>query len=89
MGATRGMRRSPKATVCHRAWFPLIPRSSNTNRSYLRRHVIHTVGPIYSSSRAEKNAEQLASCYKTSLQLAAASSLKHIVRNLYLRARVP
>ncbi|KAI1796983.1 A1pp-domain-containing protein [Ganoderma leucocontextum] len=42
------------------------------------RHVIHTVGPIYSSTNAEENAQQLASCYKKSLQLAVASSLKHI-----------
>jgi len=42
------------------------------------RHVIHTVGPIYSSSDVETKAEQLASCYKTCLQLAVANSLKHI-----------
>jgi len=42
------------------------------------RHVIHTVGPIYFSSDVETKAEQLASCYKTSLQLAVANSLKHI-----------
>ncbi|KAM5537197.1 hypothetical protein V8D89_009130 [Ganoderma adspersum] len=42
------------------------------------RSVIHTVGPIYSSTRAEQNAEQLASCYKKSLQLAVTSSLEHI-----------
>jgi len=42
------------------------------------RHVIHTVGPIYFSPDVETKAEQLASCYKTSLQLAVANSLKHI-----------
>jgi O-acetyl-ADP-ribose deacetylase (regulator of RNase III) len=42
------------------------------------RHVIHTVGPIYSSSDVDTKAQQLASCYKTSLQLAADNSLKHI-----------
>jgi len=42
------------------------------------RHVIHTVGPIYSSSDVETKAEQLASCYRTSLQLAVANSLTHI-----------
>ncbi|WRT65780.1 uncharacterized protein IL334_002729 [Kwoniella shivajii] len=31
--------------------------------------VAHTVGPIYSSSRKEKCAEQLKSCYSTSLEL--------------------
>ncbi|TBU42770.1 A1pp-domain-containing protein [Dichomitus squalens] len=42
------------------------------------RHVIHTVGPIYLSAKAEEKAQQLASCYKRSLQLAVANSLKHI-----------
>ncbi|KAI9061110.1 A1pp-domain-containing protein [Trametes sanguinea] len=42
------------------------------------RHVIHTVGPIYSSSNVETKAQQLASCYRTSLQLAVQNSLKHI-----------
>ncbi|RPD59654.1 A1pp-domain-containing protein [Lentinus tigrinus ALCF2SS1-7] len=41
-------------------------------------HVIHTVGPIYSSSNVEEKAQQLASCYQTSLQLAVKHSLKHI-----------
>lgn len=44
-------------------------------------HVIHTVGPVYSvdsSSEIETKAEQLASCYKTSLQLAVENSLKSI-----------
>jgi O-acetyl-ADP-ribose deacetylase len=45
----------------------------------IRQHVIHTVGPIYSSSNVETKAEQLASCYRTSLQLAVANSLTHIV----------
>ncbi|KAI0767995.1 A1pp-domain-containing protein [Trametes elegans] len=42
------------------------------------RHVIHTVGPVYSSSNVDVKAQQLASCYKTSLQLAVDNSLKHI-----------
>ncbi|KAI0077857.1 A1pp-domain-containing protein [Panus rudis PR-1116 ss-1] len=42
------------------------------------KHVIHTVGPIYSESRAEQCAKQLASCYRKSLALAASNSLKHI-----------
>jgi len=42
------------------------------------RHIIHTVGPIYSESDVETKAQQLASCYKTSLQLAVDNSLKHI-----------
>ncbi|KAG7448106.1 A1pp-domain-containing protein [Guyanagaster necrorhizus] len=42
------------------------------------KHIIHTVGPIYSSRDIETKAAQLASCYRTSLELAAKSSLKHI-----------
>ncbi|KAI0635597.1 A1pp-domain-containing protein [Trametes polyzona] len=42
------------------------------------RHVIHTVGPIYSSKNVDVKAQQLASCYRTSLQLAVKHSLKHI-----------
>lgn len=41
-------------------------------------HVIHTVGPIYSSGSEEESAELLASCYRTSLQLAVDHSLRHI-----------
>ncbi|KAH9481571.1 ADP-ribose glycohydrolase MACROD1 [Psilocybe cubensis] len=42
------------------------------------RHIIHTVGPVYSSKFVEERAEQLESCYKTSLQLAVENGLKHI-----------
>ncbi|KAI0360221.1 A1pp-domain-containing protein [Trametes cingulata] len=42
------------------------------------RHVVHTVGPVYSSSNVDVKAQQLASCYRTSLQLAVDNSLKHI-----------
>ncbi|KAI0787428.1 A1pp-domain-containing protein [Fomes fomentarius] len=42
------------------------------------RHIVHTVGPIYSWSKVEEKAAQLGSCYKTSLQLAVENSLKHI-----------
>jgi O-acetyl-ADP-ribose deacetylase (regulator of RNase III) len=41
------------------------------------RHVIHTVGPIY-GRHAGREPELLASCYRNSLQLAAAHSLKSI-----------
>ena len=37
------------------------------------RHVIHTVGPVYSGT--PRNAEQLASCYRESLALAAGCGL--------------
>ncbi|KZT07729.1 A1pp-domain-containing protein [Laetiporus sulphureus 93-53] len=42
------------------------------------KYVIHTVGPVYSFSKADGKAQQLASCYKTSLQIATEKSLKHI-----------
>lgn len=42
------------------------------------KHVIHTVGPIYSASKAEEKAEQLMSCYRSSLDLAVESGLKSI-----------
>ncbi|KAH9928710.1 A1pp-domain-containing protein, partial [Fomitopsis serialis] len=41
-------------------------------------HIIHTVGPIYSDHNVEGKAEQLKSCYQTSLQIAVKSSLKHV-----------
>ncbi|KAK0196772.1 A1pp-domain-containing protein [Armillaria mellea] len=44
----------------------------------LSKHIIHTVGPIYSSNDRETKAKQLASCYRTSLELAVKNSLKHI-----------
>ena len=50
-----------------------------------RRHIIHTVGPVYnltsksnSEEKAEK-AEQLGSAYRTSLALALENSIRHIV----------
>jgi len=42
------------------------------------RHIIHTVGPIYSPTEKEERAEQLASSYRTSLELAVENSLRHI-----------
>ncbi|KAH9838333.1 A1pp-domain-containing protein [Rhodofomes roseus] len=44
------------------------------------KHVIHTVGPIYSRSDSdtEETAQQLQSCYKTSLQIAVKNSLRHV-----------
>ncbi|KAA1467690.1 A1pp-domain-containing protein [Dentipellis sp. KUC8613] len=41
-------------------------------------HVIHAVGPVYSSSNVAAVAEQLASCYRRSLRLAAENGLKQI-----------
>ncbi|KAJ3968147.1 A1pp-domain-containing protein [Lentinula raphanica] len=42
------------------------------------KHIIHTVGPVYSSSSVETKAQQLASCYQTSIDLAVQRSLRHI-----------
>ncbi|KAF9466492.1 hypothetical protein BDZ94DRAFT_1251037 [Collybia nuda] len=42
------------------------------------RHVIHTVGPVYSLSDVEEKAQQLASCYKTSLEVAVENDARHI-----------
>ncbi|KAF9007614.1 A1pp-domain-containing protein [Cyathus striatus] len=42
------------------------------------KHIIHTVGPVYSSSDVEEKARLLASCYKTSLEVAIENSLRHI-----------
>jgi O-acetyl-ADP-ribose deacetylase (regulator of RNase III) len=40
--------------------------------------VIHAVGPVYSSRYKKASAEDLAGCYTTSLQLAAANACKSI-----------
>jgi O-acetyl-ADP-ribose deacetylase (regulator of RNase III) len=42
------------------------------------RHVIHTVGPVWSAGKAERSKELLASCYRTSLALAGAHRLASI-----------
>jgi len=42
------------------------------------RHVIHAVGPVYSSKDKEQKAEQLASCYRTSLEIAVENELRHV-----------
>ncbi|KAF9071876.1 hypothetical protein BDP27DRAFT_1418686 [Rhodocollybia butyracea] len=42
------------------------------------KRIIHTVGPVYSSTSANQKAKQLASCYQTSLDLALQNSLRHI-----------
>ncbi|KAF7312237.1 Macro domain-containing protein [Mycena indigotica] len=42
------------------------------------KHIIHAVGPVYSRSDVENRAKQLASCYKTSLDIAVENGLKHI-----------
>ncbi|KAJ4468741.1 hypothetical protein J3R30DRAFT_3553765 [Lentinula aciculospora] len=42
------------------------------------KHIIHTVGPIYSASSVDSKAQQLASCYQTSIDLAIKNSLRHV-----------
>jgi len=42
------------------------------------RHVIHTVGPVYSPAEVEVKARQLASCYRTSLEVAVENDVRHI-----------
>jgi O-acetyl-ADP-ribose deacetylase len=42
------------------------------------RHVIHTVGPVWSANKAERNKALLASCYRTSLALAGEHGLASI-----------
>ncbi|GLB40554.1 putative A1pp-domain-containing protein [Lyophyllum shimeji] len=42
------------------------------------RHVIHTVGPVYSPPEVEEKARQLASCYRTSLEVAVENEIRHI-----------
>ncbi|KAI0671409.1 A1pp-domain-containing protein [Trametes maxima] len=42
------------------------------------RHIVHTVGPVYSSTNVDVKAQQLASCYKTSMQKAVDTGSKHI-----------
>ncbi|RDB25726.1 High-affinity glucose transporter [Hypsizygus marmoreus] len=42
------------------------------------RHVVHTVGPIYSPLEAEEKAQQLTSCYRTSLEIAVENNARHI-----------
>ncbi|KIP08253.1 hypothetical protein PHLGIDRAFT_104670 [Phlebiopsis gigantea 11061_1 CR5-6] len=42
------------------------------------KHVIHTVGPVYSASGVGRCAELLASCYRRSLEVTAQHNLRHI-----------
>lgn len=66
-------------------WCPFSPKGSYAIHSYGHptgthsRHIIHTVGPVYSQADPEEKAEQLASCYRTSLELAVENRARHIV----------
>ncbi|KAJ3898681.1 hypothetical protein F5879DRAFT_979733 [Lentinula edodes] len=42
------------------------------------KHIIHTVGPVYSASSVDIKAQQLASCYQTSIDVAVTNLLRHI-----------
>jgi O-acetyl-ADP-ribose deacetylase (regulator of RNase III) len=46
------------------------------------KHVIHTVGPIYSKSNAAESQEKLKSAYKNSLTVASKAGLKSVVSRL-------
>ena len=59
------------------------PQNCFTQLVHSRRYVIHTVGPVYSPDAAEEKARQLASCYRTSMELAVENQVRHIV-SLYL-----
>lgn len=78
--ARQEKRRSPKRFVC-------LP---NMCASYCLRlglhaltsvHRLHTVGPIYSASKAEKHRADLASCYRTCLETAKENGLRSIAFN--------
>ncbi|KNZ72151.1 MACRO domain-containing protein 2 [Termitomyces sp. J132] len=59
--------------------------NSKITRGYClpARYVIHTVGPVYSPDAAEEKARQLASCYRTSLEVAVENQVRHVV-SLYI-----
>ena len=42
------------------------------------RHVIHTVGPVYSASKADWCRQKLTDCYRNSMELAKANNCKTI-----------
>lgn len=42
------------------------------------RHILHTVGPVYSASRKSVCEHQLEGCYKSTLQLAIENKLKTV-----------
>jgi O-acetyl-ADP-ribose deacetylase (regulator of RNase III) len=41
-------------------------------------HIIHAVGPVYSSGEKAERAKQLASAYRTSLAVAVENSIRHV-----------
>lgn len=64
--------------ICHRKQ-RINTQPSNHESLLLRRHVIHTVGPVYSASMKEDCGDLLSSCYRSSLRLASEYELRHIV----------
>ncbi|KAF9485223.1 A1pp-domain-containing protein [Pholiota conissans] len=42
------------------------------------RHIIHTVGPVYTVREKEEKAAQLTSSYKTSLEVAVENAIRHV-----------
>lgn len=55
----------------------MVPHAHHTMAG--RSHIIHTVGPVYSSKDKAEKAELLESCYKTSLEVAIENDIRHIV----------
>lgn len=80
-------RKSRKDIICLREYLPTshlaFSNALNSCASFGRKHVIHTVGPVYSSRDVENRASQLRSCYKTCLDRVVENSLRHIVRKPY------
>jgi hypothetical protein len=88
MGASLGSQRSQEVTT--------YPRLSASYRPFLaiahlrrtsRSHIIHTVGPVYSSREKEEKAELLESSYKTSLEVAVENGIRHLVRRFSIFIR--
>lgn len=53
------------------------------------KHVIHTVGPIYSNTDPEKSEEELRSAYRRSLEEATKAGLKSVVSGSRISGRFP
>lgn len=56
----------------------LLSLSLATGFNLPSKYILHTVGPVYSSSRKSECEAQLESCYKTTLNLAIANNLRTI-----------
>ena len=77
MAARRVTQKLQAGTIYLRRSFCLLHELLLTIR--IRKHVIHTVGPVFAKSKEEEKAEQLASCYRRCLEICMENSLKSIV----------